>query len=139
MKFNLTNIFKKEAEILPVVNESSTSVIFSSVLASPTIKEKTNSDFVYYGDDNNYPNNLNDLIKQSPMQSAIIMGKARMMAGSSFLFNHTKTKEESDIYFENLDQITKDKLNLFLGNPNDSLNIFDIKEKMKRLKKIKSF
>lgn len=112
------NFSKKETPVTSQIDENS---FFSFSLKTPelpTIKEKANQDYVSYGDDNNYPQNINTLICQSAMQSAIIRTKAKMMAGDSILIN--------DVEVEQLTISSKTDIIRFI----EDNNLYEVKNKI---------
>lgn len=123
------NFFKKqEPQKAPEMNESNFQSFSIKTPELPTIIEKNNQDYISYGLDNMYPSSLNNLVKQSAMQSAIIRTKAKMMSGSAFLINGAKDEIDSENIFKTLDPKTQKDLNNFFENNGDDLN--DIKLKM---------
>lgn len=76
-------IFSKE-EPAKFDTESFQAMAFSRV-EMPSIIEKKNTEFVWYGDDNLYPNYLQELLTTSAMHNAICVGKGQMMAGNGIV------------------------------------------------------
>lgn len=91
----------------------------------PSAIEKNGQDWVSFGHNNLYPQDLNKLVKKSAMQSAIIQTKAKMMSGNYFLFNGVQTEEESNALLESNVQL-KD----FIGNVNGNYDLIDMREKL---------
>ena len=68
----------------------------------PTVIEKTNQEWVGYGDENNYLIQLNELKYGSAIHNSILKTKVKMMAGDGLLYNGAKTQEESDAIYQAL-------------------------------------
>lgn len=60
----------------------------SSVM--PVFIEKSNKDFIYYGEDNNYPAYLLDLYRRHPEHGAIIKAKCKYIYGKGLTINQEK-------------------------------------------------
>lgn len=83
----------------------------------PVFVEKTDKEFVYYGEKNDYPDYLIDLYRKSPFHSSIIDGKVRYVCGKGWMVNTkgvdlisraTMENWVKDINKkENLDELTK--------------------------------
>ena len=82
----------------------------------PKVIEKPNQDFVWYGETNLYPYQLWDLQYGSAIHNSILKTKSKMMAGDGLLYNGTKTKEESEAYYNSLQGIQKAELDYLLNN-----------------------
>lgn len=82
----------------------------------PVIKEVSGKDWVYYGEDNLYPQHLRRIVSQSPTQGAIIKGKAGMMAGDGILINGAATVEESKAKVAALPPDVKIRYEEFVAN-----------------------
>jgi len=92
----------------------------------PIIIEKKNSDIVLFGEDNLYPQKISELKYGSPIHNAIVGTAGDMINGDGFLLNGSKTKEESETYYNSLPSIVKSSYDLFLTNENDQITIEDI-------------
>lgn len=73
----------------------------------PKITEKKSHSWVEYGDNNDYPDKLTELINTSAIHNAIVDGKALMMAGDGIYLNNAKTKEENESIYNSLDVQSK--------------------------------
>jgi hypothetical protein len=82
----------------------------------PTVIEKQNIDYVWYGDNNLYPYQLQDLRYGSAIHNSILKTKTKMMAGDGLLYNGTKTIEESDAFYKTLQGTQKAELDYLLKN-----------------------
>lgn len=88
-----------------------------AVPALPKIVEMRGRDWIYYGEDNLYPQNLKRIIMQSPTQGAIIKGKAGMLAGNGIVpLNDITT----------IDLNSKMAFDEFLNNTNSDMSLNDI-------------
>lgn len=92
----------------------------------PTIKEVRGKDWIYYGEDNLYPQNLKKIIMQSPTQGAIIKGKSGMTAGDGILINKTKTVEDSERLLSELPTAVLSMWQDFYENENGSGDLMEI-------------
>lgn len=112
-------IFNFEISRKKEVKKEQTSVdhVQFALPALPVIREMSGKPWVYYGDDNLYPQHLKRIINQSPTQGAIIKGKAGMMCGDGLLINGTKTMQESKALLSTLPLNIQDAYSLFLKNP----------------------
>lgn len=87
----------------------------SAVTDLPKIKEKHNQDWVDYGDDNLYPQYLQDMFNTSPTHNAIVKTKAEMVVGDGYTYDDTLLNEKQKIeVLQVLKQIDKEKYNLSL-------------------------
>lgn len=86
----------------------------------PVIKEVKGKDWIFWGDDNLYPQHLKRILIQSPTQGAIIRGKAGMMSGDGFLVNDAVDIATSKQIVAALPANVKSAYETFLNNPNDS-------------------
>lgn len=69
-------------------------VVNLSTYTSPTISEKTNQDYVSYGEDNNYFQYLIDRYNGSPTNNAIINGVSEMIYGRGLDATNSSKKPE---------------------------------------------
>lgn len=97
-----------------------------AVTSMPRIVEKKNKDFVSYGDDNLWPQQIEELSKKSAIHGAIIKTASDMITGDGFFVNGAKTKEENDVILSQNREATE-KYNLFLENKYDELTVEEIK------------
>lgn len=120
---NIRSEFKKvsKAESVSDKKEQFGAVDFA-ISAIPRIVEKKNTDWVSYGEDNLYPQQLDELSKKSAIHGAIIKTASDMIAGNGFLVNGTKTKEESDAVLASNPTEAKE-YESFLQNKFDSMSI----------------
>lgn len=84
----------------------------------PVIKEKKNKAWVEYGEDNNYPQFLTELLSTSAIHNAIVEGKAAMMAGKGFLLNGALDKAASEAVYNSLSPEVKKAYDDFIKNEN---------------------
>ena len=99
-----------------------------AVSAVPRIVEKKNTEWVIYGEDNLYPQQLDELSKKSAIHGGIISTVSDLIAGDGFLINGAKTKEESDAILKSLPAETQAKYKAFLENRFDSMSAIEVKE-----------
>ena len=125
--FNLRNPFKKDEIIKQMPSVADVQFAMAPL---PIIKELPGKQWVYYGNDNLYPQHLKRLVNQSPTQGAIIKGKAGMMSGDGFLINGTKSTEESDALLKTLGVDVQELYNNFTKNPNGKSSMSDINYKL---------
>ena len=97
---------------------------------TPVVKEISNTDWVLFGTNNLYPQDLNKLVSMSGTQAAIIKGKATMMAGSDILLTGTANKEESDTKLSTLPESVQKAYNNFIENPLGTESTQDISGKL---------
>jgi hypothetical protein len=96
----------------------------------PKIIESRGKDWIYYGEDNLYPQHLKRIIMQSPTQGAIIKGKSGMLAGNGILVNGAKSIIESESLLKTLESSVVNDYKLFLDNEHDILNVNEINTKI---------
>lgn len=122
---NIRKELKKISEPKKITNskESFGEVSFA-ITSIPRIIEKKNTDYVSYGEDNLYPQQLDDLSRRSSIHGAIIKTASDMISGQGFLVDG-KSKEESDIIIEN-----DKELKVFLENPYDSMTVDEVKNNL---------
>ncbi len=99
-------------------SNSNMSVFATSIPEVPTIIEKKNTDWVLYGENNEYPLQLADLPYGSAIHNSILKTKTKMTHGEGFIIRGTKTKEESEAAYNALPSNVKLDLSLLLNNPN---------------------
>ena len=84
------------------VKETIRDEVFDLSVASylPKIQEQKNSEYVKYGEDNDYPTYLEDLYSNSPTHQAIIDTKSLLIAGDGYELNDTLLTETQklDLY-----------------------------------------
>lgn len=98
----------------------------------PQIIEKKNKDYILFGEDNNYPELLTELLNTSAIHNAIVTTKAKMMAGASLLINGAKTQDESDAIFKTLSKEQQAAWNNFVENKLGNENLYKILERCAR-------
>lgn len=113
----IREIFKRKPK--PSVEADSVSVFEFARPEIPCIIEKKKDDWVWYGENNDYPLFLTEILSTSAIHNAIIEGKTQMMAGSGLLINGAKDKAASDAAYSALPSAVKAQYDLFLQNPND--------------------
>jgi len=84
----------------------------------PVILEKKQYDWIYFGEDNLYPNYLSELPYGSAIHNAIVKTKAKMNAGDGILLNGSKTFEDSQAEYLKLPPSVKADYDLFIENKN---------------------
>lgn len=91
----------------------------------PSIKEVKNKDWIEFGADNLYPERLLEYLNTSAIHNAIVMSKAKIVAGNDVLFNGQKITEY-------LNTAPNPKVNHFYNNPssNNYENLNDIVYKL---------
>jgi len=87
-----------------------------SISEVPQAIEKKGKDWVFYGEDNLYPQKLKELLTGSAIHNAIVKTKAMMTAGDGLLLNGAKTVEESDQIYNSLDARLKAEWDSFVNN-----------------------
>lgn len=126
---NIRKEFKKTNEpVKSQSKDSSTGYVDFGITAMPRIIEKKNTDFVMYGEDNLYPQKLEELSRKSPIHGAIIKTASDMISGDGFLINGAKSKEESDAAVKSLPAEVLSTYKLFLENKFDSMSIEQVKD-----------
>ena len=80
---------------------------FNSEFEPPKVQISLNDDIIKYGDDNNYPNFLQDLLRTSGLHRSIVDRKVQMLMGSEL--------------------VQEDKENVWQPNPYETLNELLIK------------
>lgn len=98
-----------------------------ATLEIPKITESKGSKYVIYGKDNLYPQWLRSLRNQSAIHNSIIQVRSYMMAGSNFLVNGAKTKEESDANLAALPLNDQIRYNAFIKNELGKKDLYEIK------------
>lgn len=78
-------------------NGSVESMNLSAVTDLPKIKENKNQDWVDYGDNNLYPQYLQDMFNTSPTHNAIVKTKAEMVVGDGYEYDDTFLDEKQRI------------------------------------------
>ena len=81
-------------------------IVNLSTYTSPVISEKTNQDYVSYGDDNNYFQYLIDRYNGSPTNNAIINGVSEMIYGRGL--DATNSSKKPDQYAQMVSLFHKD-------------------------------
>ena len=84
----------------------------------PRVIEKKSIPWVLYGEDNDYPLFLTELLSTSAIHNAIVEGKSKMMAGSGFLLNGAIDKTASEAVYNSLTSDVKSRYDAFINNPN---------------------
>lgn len=102
----------------------------SSVNDTPCIKEVRNKDYIYYGEDNLYPQKLKEATSGSPIHAAIVKTKAMMTAGDGYLINKANNEEQSKANYQALDPNTKLLYDEFTKNELDKDDIHGVNLKM---------
>ena len=97
---------------------SNMSVFASAIPEVPQIIEKKNTDWVLYGENNEYPLQLADLPYGSAIHNSILKTKTKMTHGEGFIIKGSKTKDESLAAYNSLPSNVKLDLDLLLKNPN---------------------
>lgn len=64
----------------------------ASAIESPTFKISNNKDYIFYGEKNDYPSILKEMMNQSSLHNAIIKKKVDMSAGNGFDVEDVKQK-----------------------------------------------
>lgn len=99
--------------VVETFNNSVESMNLSAVTDLPKIKEKKNQEWVDYGDDNLYPQFLQDMFNTSPTHNAIVKTKAEMVVGEGYTYDDTFLDERQKIeVLKLLKQIEKESYNL---------------------------
>ena len=93
----------------------------------PTVTEKTGTDWVLYGEENLYPNQLFDLKHGSPSHNSILKTKSKMMAGNGLLYNGATTQEESEAIYNSLPALQKAELDWLLNNKVGGKKLMELK------------
>lgn len=101
-----------------------------SIAPVPVNVEKRGKDWVLYGEDNLYPNKIDELPNGSAIHNSILKTKIKMMTGDGLLIDGAKTKEESDAKYVALPSEVKAKYDWFLKNPNAKMSMDKIREKL---------
>ena len=70
----------------------------------PKFTEVHGKEYVYYGEDNDYPNFLIEMKNSSPMHGAIIMGLADQVAGSGIRIKGNKEDTKLSEYIDNINK-----------------------------------
>jgi hypothetical protein len=125
-KTALTKAVRKEAKF----TGDNFSVFASSIPEVPKIIEKKNVDFVFYGEDNLYPYQLNDLPYGSAIHNSILKTKTKMTHGDGILLNDAKTSEESLAVYNSLSGDVKADFDLIYFNPNGKEPLLKILERL---------
>lgn len=97
-------IFGKKPQIIEEKKDSSPIVVSINLQNSdfPKIKEIKNKDWVNFGEDNLYPNQLIDLYNSSAIHQSIITQKAKMISGNGFEYNDENLSYEQQIEFQKM-------------------------------------
>ena len=99
-------------------------------IKSPTIKEYAGKDYIYWGEDNLYPQFLKELRGGSAIHNAIIKTKSKMMAGNGLLFNGSLTKEDSLNVLNSLNVKDKAEVLFLMNNENGNGTLEQVNEWM---------
>lgn len=121
-KYEITNPFKKEA---PKQMTSVANVQFA-LPELPIIREVRGKEWIYYGEDNLYPQHLKRIVSLSPTQGAIIKGKAGMMSGDGLLINDSIDKATSKQTLEAMPIEVQNAYSMFLNNENGNEDLESI-------------
>jgi len=76
---------------------------YQNDIVLPSFKETSYSDWVKYGDNNKYPDELLNLFEKSPIHNAIIESKVRMMCGDGIVQDVETEEEDSEASQQFLD------------------------------------
>jgi hypothetical protein len=121
----LFDFFKKTPH---VPQQTSVDHVQFSLPELPVIRELRGREWIYFGDDNLYPQHLRRIVSQSPTIGSIIKGKAGMMAGDGFLINDTKDLATSNALLDTLPQ--KEAFKAFIANENGHDDVEEILTKL---------
>ena len=95
----------------------------------PSLIEKKNDPWIWYGVNNLYPLQIEDLRSGSGIHNSILNTKTKMTVGDGWFINGAKNKDESDALYNGLDTTTKTMYDLFLKNPHNKESTLAVKEK----------
>ncbi len=99
-----------------------------SVPETPEIKEVRNKDWIFFGEKNLYPQELNAATKGSPIHGAIMNTKSLMISGNGFLVNDAETLEENEAKLGS----SKVKYEEFIKNEFGSEDLISLKQKVSK-------
>ncbi len=123
----LNKTFTKETESTSLKQDFAT--IDYTIPQIPRLIEKKNDPWVWYGDNNLYPLQIEDLRSGSGIHNSILNTKTKMTNGDGWFINGAKNKEESDAIYNGLDATTKSMYDLFIKNPYNKESTLAVKEK----------
>ena len=98
-------IFGKKPQVVIEEKKDNSPIVVSLNLQNsdfPKIKEIKNKDWVNFGEDNLYPNELIDLYNSSAIHQSIITQKAKMISGNGFEYNDENLSFEQQIEFQKM-------------------------------------
>lgn len=125
-----TSIVKKELQPKQVVSSASVQPFNLTIAELPKIVEKRNKDYVLWGEDNLYPNKLNEVSLGSAIHGAILKTKTKMTHGDGFLINGALTKEESDAKVASLPANQKAEYDFLMKNKVGGENLQKVVKKL---------
>ena len=125
-----TSIVKKELQPKDVVRSSSVQPFNLTIAELPKIVEKRNKDYVFWGEDNMYPNKLNEVSLGSAIHGAILKTKTKMTHGDGFLINGALTKEESEAKVLSLPANQKAEYDFLMKNKVGGENLQKVVKKL---------
>jgi hypothetical protein len=111
-----TSIVKRELQPKQVLTSTSVQPFSLTIAELPKIVERKNKDYVLWGEDNLYPNKLNEVSLGSAIHGAILKTKTKMTHGDGFLINGSTTKEESDAKVASLPANQKAEYDFLMKN-----------------------
>lgn len=92
----------------------------------PVIQETRSKDWVQFGINNLFPQEIERMVLQSPTQMSIIKSKAGMMAGECLLVNESKTIDESSNLLKTLPSEIQTGLATLISNELDEMTLEEI-------------
>lgn len=117
----MTQLGMDQLESLPGV-----SIVHFSRPEMPTTKESSRFDWVEFGEDNDYPDQLIKWLSTSPIHNAVVTSKAKMMGGQGILFDGVKPED----LIPTLDPQQASLLSSLVTSPNPD---HDLEELVRRL------
>ena len=104
-----------EIQTLPKGGDAVDTFSLQAVTDLPVIKESRQYEWVYYGEDNLYPEYLKDMFNTSPTHNAIVKTKAQMVVGEGYTYDDTFLDEAKKIdVLKVLNSIEREKYDLSL-------------------------
>lgn len=96
----------------------------------PLFIEKKNDAWIWYGENNLYPQQVSDLRNGSPIHNSIIKIKTKMTAGEGFLINDAINEADNKEKLLSLPSAVKVDYDLFTANKNGTENLYSITKKL---------
>jgi len=129
---NLLERIKKELSKTSGSAGASVHKLNFSATEIPRIVEKRGSDWVLWGEKNDYPDMIDDLSYGSPIHGAILKTKTKMTHGKGILINDSVDQDSSKQVIESLPDLQKAEVKFLLDNKHGGEPLFNVLKKVAR-------